>query len=147
MTRTDCRTDGEGRIKMATISAPDLGACEEAYARHLGYELIERGTVDEALASSWGTPRQAGRRYLVMGPASGAQVFVRFIKSEPVPEYVPLRSFGWAALEITVQDADRLNSISTRRASAGGRATATRSPTRSSTTPSVSPPIARTSCR
>jgi hypothetical protein len=109
MTKKDCRTDGEGRIKMATISAPDLGACEQAYARHLGYELIERGTVDETLAASWGTPRQAGRRYLIMGPASGAQVFVRFVESEPVPEYVPLRSFGWAAIEITVQDADRLS--------------------------------------
>jgi hypothetical protein len=109
MARKDCRTDGEGRIKMATISAPDVGACEDAYSRHLGYELIERGTVDETLAASWGTPRQAGSHYLVMGPASGTQVFVRFVESEPVREFVPLRSYGWAALEITVQDADRLN--------------------------------------
>lgn len=109
MTKQDCRSDGEGRIKMATISAPDLAASEKAYSEHLGYEVVERGTVDAAMAASWGAPKQAGSPYMIMAPASGAQVFIRFVENAAVPAYKPLMSFGWAAIEITVKDADDLH--------------------------------------
>ncbi|RMF12704.1 MAG: hypothetical protein D6763_00175 [Alphaproteobacteria bacterium] len=109
MEKIDCREDSEGRIKMATVSAPDLEACERAYVDHLGYEVVERGIIDEDLANSWDAPHQAGSPYVIVGPASGAKVYIRFVENEQVPGYAPLRTFGWNAIEITVQDADKLH--------------------------------------
>ena len=109
MEKKDCRTDGEGRIKMATVSAPDLNACERAYVDHLGYEVVERGVINEELAKSWEAPGQAGSPYIIVGPESGAKVYIRFVENDPVPGYKPLSTFGWNAIEITVQDADKLH--------------------------------------
>ncbi|RME64664.1 MAG: hypothetical protein D6782_07830, partial [Alphaproteobacteria bacterium] len=106
---TDCRTDGEGRIKMATVSAADADAVAASYRDYFGYRIAGEAKVDEALAALWGTPEMAGRRFVVMGPESGTQVFIRIVDNDPVPDYAPLKSFGWAALEITVKDVEALH--------------------------------------
>jgi hypothetical protein len=74
------------------------------YAAWLDYQPVERGVVDEALAASWGTPAALGQPYAICRPASGADVFLRFVAGIAPPEYRPLRSHGWAAIEICVQD-------------------------------------------
>lgn len=107
--KTDCRQDDEGRIKIATINTPALEQSAADYQRWFGYEEAERGTVAPALAASWGAPGQAGRPYVVLKPTSGSEVFIRLVEGTPVPDYKPLRSFGWAAIELTVQDADALH--------------------------------------
>lgn len=40
----------------------------------------------------------------VLRPASGANVFLRFVENDIHPDYVPLRTYGWAAIEINVLD-------------------------------------------
>lgn len=101
--------DTEGRIKMATVSAPDIDATLKSYQDHFGYKVIEDSTVTEDQANSWGTPKMAGRRQIITGPESGAEVYIRLVQNDDVPEYEYLRSYGWNAIEITVTDADLLH--------------------------------------
>jgi hypothetical protein len=92
------------RLRAATVSVVDCEATAHTYARWLGYRTVERGRIGAALARSWGAPEAAGRNFVVMQPASGAPVFLRFVEAPRVPAYRALRSFGWAALELCVQD-------------------------------------------
>ena len=96
------------RIKMATVGVPDLTAAQAWYEHWLDYRLVERGVISRALAASWATPAMTGRPYVTLSPANGADVFVRLTEIDSVPNYKPLMSYGWNAIEITVQDADAL---------------------------------------
>lgn len=95
-------------IVAVTIAAPDLQAVEAAYVRHLQYEVVERGMVSHELAEAWQAPKVEARKYLLMRPASGEPVYLRFVESPPVAAYQPLRTHGWNATEILVEDPDRL---------------------------------------
>jgi len=109
MTQIDCREDGEGRIKVATVSAPDLdGACK-SYQDFFSYHIIDQGTVSQELANAWGTSKMAGKRYITMGPESGSQVYIRLVENDPAPDYKYLKTYGWNAIEITVTDVEALN--------------------------------------
>ena len=96
-------------IRAATICCSDLDRSTALYTDWLGYSPEESGSIDGQLAASWGSPAMAGRRYAVLRPASGHDVFLRFVESDPHADFVPLRSFGWAAIEICVQDVLAVN--------------------------------------
>ncbi|HSN70488.1 MAG TPA: hypothetical protein VLT59_03225 [Steroidobacteraceae bacterium] len=91
-------------IVAVTITAPDLAAVEAAYRRWLDYEVVERGTVSRELAAHWSAPAVAGRAYLTMQPASGEPVYLRFVEQSAVAGAEPMRTFGWNATEILVED-------------------------------------------
>ena len=91
-------------LRAATLTTPDVAAAQARYAEWLDYALAEDGQISDDLAASWGTPASSGRPYAVMRPASGADVFLRFVEGEIPADYQPLRTFGWAAIEICVQD-------------------------------------------
>lgn len=99
-------------LRAATLAVSDSDATAARYVEWLGYQVVERGEIDADLAGSWGAPAMEGRRCVVCQPASGAEVFLRFVQAEPPADYRPLRTFGWAALEICVADtlavADRM---------------------------------------
>ncbi len=95
-------------IAGATVTAPDLDAAVAAYARHFGYRTVETGSVADSLAESWGCPASAGVAYALMQPESGAPCHVRFVKGAARTPSLPLRTYGWAALEIVVRDVDAL---------------------------------------
>lgn len=93
------------RIQVGTIAGHlDLDVLEAVYRDWLGYRVVERGMVDEALARSWGADASAGRPYIVMQPASGEQVFIRAVEIDEVAGYAPMMSAGWSALELLAQD-------------------------------------------
>jgi catechol 2,3-dioxygenase-like lactoylglutathione lyase family enzyme len=96
-------------LRAATLAVSDPGASAALYARWLDYALIEDGPIPEALAQSWGAPALAGKRQIVMRPASGRDIFLRFVEQAPVPGYAPLRSYGWNAIEICIQDVAAVN--------------------------------------
>jgi hypothetical protein len=96
-------------LRAATLVVSDPAVTAERYCQWLDYRLIETGTIDSDLAASWGAPQSAGRAYLVIGPASGAEVYLRFVQGVEIDTYKPLRTFGWAALEICVQDVEAVN--------------------------------------
>lgn len=97
------------RIKYATLGAPDLAAVEEAYTKWLGHTVVERSTVSEEMANSWGTPNTAGRPFVLMRPMTGEDVMIRAVETEPSPGYAPMRTLGWTSFEIIVNDVDDLH--------------------------------------
>lgn len=91
-------------LRCATLVVSDAAASAARYVEWLDHRVIETGVVDARLAASWGAPASAGRRYAVVRPASGRAVDLRFIEGDAVPAFQPLRSFGWAAIELCVTD-------------------------------------------
>jgi hypothetical protein len=91
-------------LRAATLTVPDPHAAAARYGQWLDYAVVERGRVDPDLAQSWGAPASADREMAVCRPASGADVFLRFVQGDPPADYRPLRTYGWAALEICVAD-------------------------------------------
>ena len=93
-----------GQIRGGTATTPDLDAALADYRDRLGLRVVEEGVLPADLAASWGTPACAGSRFALLQPVSDAPCFVRLVE-QPLPaDFVPTRSFGWAAFEITVQD-------------------------------------------
>ncbi len=97
------------RIKIATIGAPSLDAIERWYTTWLGYTVAERGTVDKALANSWGTPNTAGRSFINLQSAAKDDVYIRAVEVDPIPGYEAMTTWGWNAIEIIVDDVDALH--------------------------------------
>ena len=95
-------------ILAVTICAEDLAAVEAAYTQYLHYRVAARGTVSAALAAHWQAPAMTGRAWLLLQPASGARLYLRFVQQADVDGYAPLKTYGWNATEILVQDPDAL---------------------------------------
>jgi hypothetical protein len=91
-------------LRAATLTVANVANSAQRYADWLDYQQVEGGLLDADLAASWGAPAAAGRAFAICRPASGADVFIRFVQGDPPADYRPLRSFGWAALEICVSD-------------------------------------------
>lgn len=97
-------------IAMMTFSSPDLDAVQARYEEHLGYQLRESGIVSPALAESWGAPAVGGRPYLLLGPESGARVYLRVVEGPALPKDLnPLDTYGWTTAEIIGKDAYTLS--------------------------------------
>ena len=94
------------RIKMATLAVPNVDAIAPLYDEWLGYSVVQSGTVPATLAASWGAPKSGGRRYIVMQPESGTDVFLRAVETDPVRGYKAMTTWGWNAIEIIVDDPD-----------------------------------------
>ncbi len=93
-----------GCIMGGTLTTPDLHAALADYAGALGLRLVEQGRISTDLAASWGAPCSAGAAFATLQPLSGAPCFIRIIE-QPLPAvFRPMRSYGWAAFECTVQD-------------------------------------------
>lgn len=96
-------------LRAATLTVADLDAAVDLYRQWLDYALVETGLIASDLAASWSAPGSAGKRYAVLAPASGTDAYLRFIEDAPVAGYAPLRTFGWAAIEICNQDVMAVN--------------------------------------
>ncbi len=96
-------------IRSATVTVADLEVSRQQYCDWLDYAVVEVGEISASLAASWDAPKTAGCHYSVLQPASKAPVYIRLIEQPNVPAYVPLTSYGWAALEICNQDTLAVN--------------------------------------
>ncbi|MCA3734847.1 MAG: hypothetical protein INE97_05825 [Phenylobacterium sp.] len=96
-------------LRAATLTVADPEATAARYVEWLDYSIVERGPVSLDLAAAWGCPASAGRASVVCRPASAAEVFLRFIEGATPADYKPLRTFGWAAIEICTQDTHAVN--------------------------------------
>lgn len=93
-----------GRIVGGTIGTPDLAAALNDYRDRLGLAVVETGALARDVAASWGCPGIVDAPYAVLKPGSGTPCFIRLVE-QPLPvDFVPTRTFGWAAYEMTVQD-------------------------------------------
>ncbi len=93
-----------GEIACGTVITPAFEASLADYARLLRLEPVEQGLVPAALAQGWGCPGSGSKRFALLRSVNPAGNFIRLVEGSAVPDYVPLRSYGWAALELTVED-------------------------------------------
>ena len=93
-----------GTILGGLSTVPDLERGLAAYRDVLGLDLLEQGDLPADLAASWGAPANAGSPYAVLRPKSGAPCWFRLVEQPYHPEFVPTRSYGWAAFETTVEN-------------------------------------------
>ena len=96
------------RILMVTLGCADLAAAEEAYCRHLHYRLVDAGRIPGELAALWGLEAAAGSEYTLLAPESDARHFIRLVRVDSGYEFLPFSGAGWSAVEILVNDVDRL---------------------------------------
>jgi catechol 2,3-dioxygenase-like lactoylglutathione lyase family enzyme len=93
-------------IEIATHCVPDLNACVPVYRNLLDYRLVEHGRVPASLAAAWATPDMRDLPYALLQPASGAEVYLRFIQTGNAGGYWPPVTQGWIATEILTTDPD-----------------------------------------
>ncbi|MEM9533279.1 MAG: VOC family protein, partial [Pseudomonadota bacterium] len=91
---------------MVTVLVPEPGPVSEAYQSALNYFEVARETVGENLAGSWNAPQVADNDYRLLMPQSREPVYLRFIGVPDQGNYEPLKTEGWNAIEILVQDPD-----------------------------------------
>jgi len=91
-------------ILMVTLCVPDLDDAARAYVDWLGYELARRGRVPQGLAASWDAPLAAGSRTALLRPPASAEFTLRLIERPATDGYAVLRTHGWNANEILVED-------------------------------------------
>ena len=95
-------------VLIVTIMAANLLQVEQAYRDELDYQVADRGALSGELAASWNAASLAGREYVVLQPASNEPVYLRFIEDTSGVQVEPMKTEGWNALEILVQDPDAL---------------------------------------
>lgn len=91
-------------LRSATLSVSDLDRSEALYRDYCDYSTVETSTVSDDMAAAWGAPKTAGCRQKIMQPSSGAEIYLRLVEQPSHPDFVPLRTYGWAAIEICVED-------------------------------------------
>lgn len=96
-------------IRAATLTSSDLDRSIDWYTTWLDYTLVEDTLLSPDVARSWDADKAAGRRQVTLRPASNRDVYLRFVEQDPHPDYEPLKSYGWNAIEICTQDTDRVN--------------------------------------
>jgi len=96
-------------LRAATLTVSDLESSKSNYSKYFDHAVIEEGEIPSVLAESWESLASAGRPYVVMQPSSGVDIFLRFIEQPRHDDFTPLRSFGWAAIEICVEDVLKAN--------------------------------------
>jgi catechol 2,3-dioxygenase-like lactoylglutathione lyase family enzyme len=88
----------------------DLEAVVASYEEHLRYRVTAEGRVGTDLAMLWAAPRQQEKRWVLLAPESGSEVYLRVVEGGPeLEQLAPLTTYGWAAMELTIEDADRLH--------------------------------------
>jgi hypothetical protein len=86
------------------VTTPDLESALEDYHGRLELAIIERGELAADLAASWNCPASAGARTATLQPQSGTHCFIRLVEQAVPEDFLPVRTYGWAAYELTVQD-------------------------------------------
>lgn len=95
-----------GRLRRVVIGTNELAADEAVFTGLLGWHVVERHALDDATAHRWDAPRSAGAPCVVLAPADGELADVQLVTTHRPADYRPLRSPGWAAVELLVDDLD-----------------------------------------
>jgi catechol 2,3-dioxygenase-like lactoylglutathione lyase family enzyme len=93
-----------GPIVEVTVSTPAITADVELWHDVLGYSVVADGPLPEADAERWGTNALRGNRVVRLTPPDAERGGVRLVEQAEIAGYVPLRTYGWAAIELVVGD-------------------------------------------
>ncbi|MSR09742.1 MAG: hypothetical protein EXR82_09535 [Gammaproteobacteria bacterium] len=95
-------------IATVTLLVNQLASVETPYRDELGYQAVHRGVISGEQAALWSAPDMQGRPFVIMQPAGGRPVYLRFIEDPSATLPVAGTTYGWNATEILVQDTDAL---------------------------------------
>ncbi len=96
-----------GPVLLGTILCRDLEACVSAYEKYLFWTCQRRSNISAEQAVFWGQTDLSGAPYAILVNALGEPV-LRLVECAECLEIDRLKHTGWLALEIVVQDVDRL---------------------------------------
>ncbi len=96
-------------ILMVTVMVGDPAEVADIYQTTLNYQAVSAGQVGAVLAASWNAPEVADNAYQLLQPESQEPVYLRFVHTPDQGNYQPLKTEGWNAIEILVEDPDGLN--------------------------------------
>lgn len=105
---TTGRANALRRVQGTTVVTRDLATFEKHYTQWLDYRVRERGKIPSALARSWDAIDASGLRYSLMSPDGAPNVHIRAIEDPQATPPPLLTTFGWSAIEIIVDEPDRL---------------------------------------
>lgn len=91
-------------ILMVTLCVPDIDEAERAYVDWLGYKAAGRGQVSSGMAACWRAPLTVGSRIALLRPPASPDFTLRMIERPATAGYSVLRTHGWNANEILVED-------------------------------------------
>jgi len=95
-------------VNMVTYCIADLDQVVSAWTEWMDFSVIERGEISATLGDIWDAPAMAGMRYTILQPASGTEVYLRYIETgENLPFGAPMYC-GWTANEFLAEDVDEL---------------------------------------
>lgn len=95
---------------IATIGVPDVAKAQAMYEQAIGLYEVNKGTVSERVAASWGAPAMQGRSWVMMRCESGDPTFrMRIVEVDPVPGYKAMGTWGLNAIEMISQDIYAVN--------------------------------------
>lgn len=95
---------------IATIGVPDVAAAQAMYEKGIGLYEVNKGTLSEGVAKSWGAPAMVGRPWVMMRCESGDMTFrVRIVEVDPVPGYRAMATWGLNAIEMISSDIYAVN--------------------------------------
>ena len=97
-----------GAIAGFTIVTADIEAAAHDYGRYLNYRHDGFEHIETSVAAAWQAPGLAGARQALLRPSSGNRRFIRLVEAAEAVGHVPLRHYGWNAIEIVVQDLDHV---------------------------------------
>ena len=102
-------TEGRfGTLLGATILCEELDRIVAAYDDALGYRVAATGHVGAERASAWRAPAAHECQMATLHPESGGPRFVRFVECSGAASPSQHATTGWNAVELIVQDLDRL---------------------------------------
>ncbi len=96
------------RLEIVSWCVADLAAVERGWTAAPGFRVVARGTVDAALAATWDTPALRACPWILLAPASGEAVWLRFIATGEQRGYHQPLTAGWCATEFLATDPDAL---------------------------------------
>jgi len=96
-----------GPVAQCTLIAGDGDALVNAYTGWLHQDIAATGPLDPDTAAAIGCPPLAGNRSWLLRNKAGRQ-WLHVVESPGAPGRDSLGSFGWMALEVLVEDVDRL---------------------------------------
>ena len=97
------------RLLHGTVCVPSIDQALTLYRDIFEQTVVHTGTVGKVEAEAWEAPALTGAKSVVMQPPSGSPVYLRLIEQPDPAGYQPGTHYGWAALELSVKDADAMH--------------------------------------
>ena len=101
-----------GPVALCTLIAADGQAATDAYTRYMHQQVVAAGELDADTAGALGYPQLTGNRHWILANQQGRE-WLQILEYPQASPRDSLTSFGWLALEVLVEDVDRLASTLT----------------------------------